>query len=208
MAANPGGRLMPVYFIQAGEGGPIKIGHAANVRRRVAGLRTACPTEILARGYIAGDEQTERALHRQFNDDRVRGEWFRPSAALLAVVAEAAPIFTRKARQPTEPPPLLDIPFESMTVPQHIDQARRLLLNEVAGFIVERNITETTFGRLAVNDGKFVARLRSTGNMTTALIAKAHDFICAERSKAKAAWIAHHHHQNSAPTTRHGAETP
>ena len=70
-----------------------------------------------------------------------------------------------------------------MNVPQHLEAARLALLGEIAGFIADRNITETTFGRLAVNDGKFVARLRSTGNMTTGLIAKAHEFISAERSK-------------------------
>jgi hypothetical protein len=178
---------MPVYFIQAGDGGPIKIGHATNVRRRVAALRTACPAEILALGYIDGDEKDEQALHRQFNGDRVRGEWFRSSSALLAVVAEATPIATRKARQPIAPPPLLDIPFESMTIPQHLDQARRWLLTEISEFIAERRITEKTFGRLAVNDGKFVERLRSGGNMTTELLSRAHDFICAERNKARAA---------------------
>jgi hypothetical protein len=74
-----------------------------------------------------------------------------------------------------------------MNASEHLEAARAALLNEVAAFIAERNITETTFGRLAVNDGKFVARLRSTGNMTTALIARAHDFISAERSKSRAA---------------------
>lgn len=68
-----------------------------------------------------------------------------------------------------------------MNAPEHLEAARAALLAEIAGFIAERGITETTFGRLAVNDGKFVARLRSTENMTTGLIAKAHDFISAER---------------------------
>ena len=70
-----------------------------------------------------------------------------------------------------------------MNASEHLDAARASLLAEIIGFIAERQITEKTFGRLAVNDGKFVARLRSTDNMTTALIAKGHEFICAERSK-------------------------
>jgi hypothetical protein len=74
-----------------------------------------------------------------------------------------------------------------MTIPQHLDQARRWLLTEISEFIAERRITEKTFGRLAVNDGKFVERLRSGGNMTTELLSRAHDFICAERNKARAA---------------------
>lgn len=71
-----------------------------------------------------------------------------------------------------------------MNASEHLEAARAALLAEIAAFIGERHITETTFGRLAVNDGKFVARLRSTGNMTTGLIEKAHEFIGAERARA------------------------
>lgn len=74
----------------------------------------------------------------------------------------------------------------AMQTVEHLDAARRSLLSDIATFVADRKITETTFGRLAVNDGKFVARLRSGENMTTGLIARAHDFICAERAKAAA----------------------
>jgi hypothetical protein len=70
-----------------------------------------------------------------------------------------------------------------MNASEHLEAARASLLAEIGRFLGERNITETTFGRLAVNDGKFVARLRSAGNMTTGLIAKAHDFIRVQRDK-------------------------
>lgn len=70
-----------------------------------------------------------------------------------------------------------------MQTPDHLDAARNSLLAEITAFIAERRITETTFGRLAVNDGKFVERLRSGGNMTTGLMTRAHDFI---RAKAAA----------------------
>ena len=51
------------------------------------------------------------------------------------------------------------------------------LLLEIEGFLRPRKMAETTFGRLAVNDGKFVGRLRSGANMTLATIAKARGFI-------------------------------
>jgi len=73
-----------------------------------------------------------------------------------------------------------------MQTPEHLDAARTSLLGEIAAFIAERRITETTFGRLAVNDGKFVERVRSGSNMTTALLTKAHAFIQDERAKAAA----------------------
>ena len=48
---------------------------------------------------------------------------------------------------------------------------------EIEAFLPKRGIKETTFGRLAVNDGKFVQRLRTGQNMTLATIEKAHAFI-------------------------------
>lgn len=70
-----------------------------------------------------------------------------------------------------------------MQTPEYLDAARSSLLTEIGTFIADRRITETTFGRLAVNDGKFVERLRSGGNMTTGLLTRAHEFIVAERSR-------------------------
>ena len=78
---------MPVYFIQAGEDGPIKIGYAANVQRRIAALRTACPTELRELGYIDGDQAAvpKRQRKRMNTPDRevdlpppdiFRGQWW------------------------------------------------------------------------------------------------------------------------------------
>ena len=59
------------------------------------------------------------------------------------------------------------------------------LLAEIETFLRTRKMAETTFGRLAVNDGKFVARLRAQANMTLGTIQKAKDFM-AERAAAEA----------------------
>lgn len=74
----------------------------------------------------------------------------------------------------------------TMRTTDHLDAARSSLLSDIAAFIADRGITETTFGRLAVNDGKFVGRLRSGGNMTTELMKRAHDFIQVARAKEAA----------------------
>ena len=58
------------------------------------------------------------------------------------------------------------------------------LLAEIEAFLATREIAESTFGRLAVNDGKFVSRLRARANMTLATIDRARDFI-RERSSAE-----------------------
>ncbi|MGD9613766.1 MAG: GIY-YIG nuclease family protein [Alphaproteobacteria bacterium] len=175
---------MPVYFIQAGEDGPIKIGFASDVRKRLRNLRTAAPIPLIPLGYIEGDKKTERRLHAQFQDLRRFGEWFTPAPALMAVVSSAIPFPIRQLRPPMQAPPPLEIPESGRTVRDWLESARRTLLSEIAEFIAERRITETTFGRIAVNDGKFVERLRSGGNMTTGLMTRAHRFICEQQSKA------------------------
>jgi hypothetical protein len=58
------------------------------------------------------------------------------------------------------------------------------LLDEIEAFTKDRNMAETTFGRLAVNDGKFVARLRERGNITFATAAKVRAFIAGQSGKA------------------------
>lgn len=96
---------MPVYFAQAGENGPIKIGFATNVVRRMWELQVNSPDRIQALGTIEGDQTAERALHRRFSEDRISGEWFRPSSALLSLVETASPVeLPAKARKPFDRP--------------------------------------------------------------------------------------------------------
>jgi len=56
------------------------------------------------------------------------------------------------------------------------------LLLEIETFLSSRQMAETTFGRMAVNDGKFVARLRRGGNMTISTVSKVRHFISVARS--------------------------
>jgi hypothetical protein len=52
------------------------------------------------------------------------------------------------------------------------------LLREIEAFLAQRgDMAETTFGRLAVNDGKLVGRLRSGRNMTLATIERTRRFL-------------------------------
>ena len=55
--------------------------------------------------------------------------------------------------------------------------ARQQLLNRVEEFITVRKMAATTFGVLAVNDGKFVRRLRDGSNMTLATLEKAENYL-------------------------------
>lgn len=75
-----------VYFIAASARGLIKIGSAVDPAARLRTLSTGSPDRLHLLATIPGGEKRERELHARFAADRVRGEWFRPSANLLAVM--------------------------------------------------------------------------------------------------------------------------
>ena len=54
------------------------------------------------------------------------------------------------------------------------------LLREISEYCRGAGLAESTFGRLAVNDGKFVGRLREGGNVTAQTIARVRRFITNE----------------------------
>lgn len=54
------------------------------------------------------------------------------------------------------------------------------LLCDIEAFTQKRGIAETTFGLQAVNDGKFVARVRRGGKVTTETVERVMNFIQAD----------------------------
>lgn len=58
------------------------------------------------------------------------------------------------------------------------------LLAEIDVFLKELSIAETTFGRRAVNDGKFVKRMRGGGGIQTRTVERVQAFMAAARVKA------------------------
>lgn len=81
---------MAVYFFQAGPGGPIKIGSSRQIEPRLRLLQNHHWAEIVELAVGPGCHQVETALHKRFADVRIRGEWFWPSAELLAFIKEVA----------------------------------------------------------------------------------------------------------------------
>lgn len=77
-----------VYFIQAGE--LIKIGTTANLTGRLGQIATGSPERLKILLVVAGGRTEEKQAHALFAEERVRGEWFRPSERLLAFIAERA----------------------------------------------------------------------------------------------------------------------
>ena len=73
-----------VYFIQAHNGGPIKIGITCDIKGRFTAIQKCCPVELIILGIIESDDKfLEGNLHVKFNDFRLHGEWFADDIELL-----------------------------------------------------------------------------------------------------------------------------
>lgn len=73
-----------VYFIRSGD--LIKIGTTVCMPSRLVALATNAPEPLQILLVVAGDHTQEHQVHALFRDDRVRGEWFRPSQALMEFI--------------------------------------------------------------------------------------------------------------------------
>lgn len=95
---------MYVYFIQSGKKGPIKIGKAKNIEKRMASLQTANAYKLHLVALIRCETcrhalALESKLHGLFKDQRLHGEWFRPNINFKrAMGLKATPNFTTVPR--------------------------------------------------------------------------------------------------------------
>ena len=76
-----------VYFIQIGKNGPIKIGFSKNVGKRFGALQNGIPYELNMLIAVEGDRHLEKFFHQEFKQDRIKGEWFKPSQRLCKLIA-------------------------------------------------------------------------------------------------------------------------
>jgi hypothetical protein len=99
-AAKPQPKLPPkrsaswkgyIYFIESGAAGPIKIGFASSVEQRLMELQTGNPHVLTVLAAIPAMRVNEIDWHLRFAADRIRGEWFQRSEALLAAIAPHMP---------------------------------------------------------------------------------------------------------------------
>ena len=80
-----------IYFIQA-ESGPIKIGMATNLDRRICGLQTASFNRLKLihseKHNIETARKQEKRYHDAFSHYRIRGEWFYPEGIIAYLEGE------------------------------------------------------------------------------------------------------------------------
>jgi hypothetical protein len=80
---------MCIYFIQAEQGGLIKIGRAYSTLSRLREIQLMCPVRLVVLGIIEGEgRETENELHDKFSSLRKYGEWFEPALSLLNYIQE------------------------------------------------------------------------------------------------------------------------
>lgn len=153
---------MPVYMIRAGETGPVKLGHSTDPIGRLAELQVAHYEKLSIIRTFVGDAAEEATLHLRFADLHIRGEWHAFSRLMLGDVG---------LREIPLTPALLKPKYGQLL------ETHATLLEYVEFYLTEHRMTATTFGVLAVNDGKFVSRLRSGVNMQTTTLSRAASFL-------------------------------
>ncbi|PID03615.1 hypothetical protein CSV67_02950 [Sporosarcina sp. P2] len=77
-----------VYFVQAEIGGPIKIGSASNVSKRIKALQTGNPEKLRVLHTTTGGKRLEFHLHRKFTEHHKFGEWFYNSEEIYELIAK------------------------------------------------------------------------------------------------------------------------
>lgn len=65
-----------VYFIQAVQGGLIKIGWAVSPESRLQYFQSFCPVKLCIIYAFPGTRTDENQCHKRFSHHRQRGEWF------------------------------------------------------------------------------------------------------------------------------------
>lgn len=82
-----------VYFIESAKTHRVKIGVARDPLARLASLQSANPETLRLVGVIPTDQPraVEKRLHWFFEAEFLRGEWFRRSSTLMAVMRATLP---------------------------------------------------------------------------------------------------------------------
>lgn len=80
------GRRGLLYLATRATDGAIKIGWTSDVMRRISELRKEAGSAVELAACFPGDKPDELRLHARFADDRMDGEWHRPSVALLSFI--------------------------------------------------------------------------------------------------------------------------
>lgn len=79
---------MVVYFVRAGNKGPVKIGTSAVLSKRLSALRHPLIDNLKLLATVDGGRGKERELHKRFKRYHLKGEWFKFEGELAKFVAK------------------------------------------------------------------------------------------------------------------------
>lgn len=92
---------MCIYFIQAEQGGLIKIGYAHNVLKRLQGVQRMCPIKLRVLAIVENaSDRDEKRLHKYLIEFRQYGEWFEPSEEVMRAINELGKPFDGPKAKP------------------------------------------------------------------------------------------------------------
>lgn len=144
-----------IYFITAREVGRVKIGRTGNVIARVAAIQSHSPVSVLLERVLEGGADLERELHERFASDRVLNEWFDLTPRIEKFMSSAP----------------------AYLPPERCAGVGGDLLAEIEIFLVEADMSATSFGTLCLGDPPFVSQLRNGRNPLETTIARCRAFM-------------------------------
>jgi hypothetical protein len=100
-----------IYFAQAGENGPVKIGYTENRDRRMREVQGMNGEVLTVLATLPGGRKREAELHRRFAHLRRHGEWFEPGPELMDYVRNVRDAVLPVRRPQRRAPPLLPPPW-------------------------------------------------------------------------------------------------
>lgn len=74
-----------IYFVRAGEDGPVKIGYATDFAKRVSSLQVGNHLPLKLIRQVDGPRPAERWYHQRFSDCHIAREWFHFHLDMLEV---------------------------------------------------------------------------------------------------------------------------
>ena len=75
-----------VYFIRINGRGPVKIGFAIAVKKRISQLSVGTHKKPVLIASMMGTQKTEKKLHAKYEKLRIKGEWFRYTGDLKVFI--------------------------------------------------------------------------------------------------------------------------
>ena len=139
---------MPVYFFQALEGGPVKIGHSGDIEMRRRQLESVYGRPLVILKIVAGSQQEEAAFHERFAPYRIdKTEQFRPGPRLIEFL-EGSPIVTGPDEEMTRLAMQFRLPDEDIAL---IDELRKVLYEEIGRPVTRSMVLSVALRELAAN---------------------------------------------------------